>query len=41
MIMGSDPIIYQFQFHKKATKEYSQEYFKRAEEIYLWLKKQL
>lgn len=32
---------YQFQFYKKATKEYSQEYFKKAEVIYLWLKKQL
>jgi len=32
---------YKFQFYKKATKEYTQKYFKKAEEIYLWLIKQL
>lgn len=32
---------YKFQFHKKATKKYTQKYFDKAEKIYLWLKKQL
>lgn len=32
---------YKFQFYKKATKEYTQKYFKRTKEIYLWIKKQL
>lgn len=32
---------YKFQFYKKATKEYTQKYFEKAEKIYSWLKKQL
>lgn len=30
---------YKFQFYKKATKSYTQEYFQKAKQIYLWLKK--
>lgn len=32
---------YKFQFYKKATKQYTQEYFKKSKDIYLWLKKKL
>jgi HEPN domain-containing protein len=32
---------YKFQFYKKATKKYSQEYFEKAEKFYLWLKNQI
>lgn len=32
---------YKFQFYKKATKEYTQKYFEKAEKNYSWLKKQL
>lgn len=32
---------YKFQFKKKATKDYTQKYFKESYKIYLWLKKQI
>lgn len=32
---------YKFQFQKKATKDYTQKYFKKTNNIYLWLKKQI
>lgn len=32
---------YKFQFYKRASKEYTERYFKRAREIYLWLKRTL
>lgn len=32
---------YKFSFYKKATREYSQKYLDKSEEIYLWLKAQL
>jgi HEPN domain-containing protein len=32
---------YKLLFFRKATKEYTQEYLKKAKQIYLWLKKKL
>jgi len=32
---------YKFQFYKKANEEYTNFWFKRCQEIYLWLKKKL
>ena len=32
---------YKFQFYKKATKKYTQDYLKKAKVIYLWLKKKV
>ncbi len=31
---------YKFAFYKRATKEYTQDWFKKAKEIYLWLRNQ-
>lgn len=32
---------YKFRFYKKATKNYTQAYFQRAKEVYLWLRKKV
>lgn len=32
---------YKRRFYKKATKKYTQEYFKKAKQMYLWLKRKL
>lgn len=32
---------YKFKFYTKATKEYSEEYFKKTTDLYIWLKKQI
>lgn len=32
---------YRFEFYKKATKDYTEDYFIKTRELYLWLKRQL
>lgn len=32
---------YKFQFYKKATRKYTQDYFLKAKELYLWLRKKV